>query len=119
MLTVIGLAAAIVAAYFAYKTANENGRNGVLWLFATLTVGFGLQLMAPLFIGIIAGIAIVATGSSIERAYQWLDDFAMPLGIILLLLSFVGMWLILRHVSRLPEDTPGNDLPPPPRFDQE
>ena len=42
MLVVLAFIAVLIAAFFAYKTASDNGRNGPLWALAT----FGL---APRF----------------------------------------------------------------------
>ena len=116
MLGVIALVAVMIAAYFAYKTANDNGRSGPLWALATIGVGFGFQIAIPLFIGIILGVVYVSTGTPVDQLQERIGGVASIIGMVMLFLSFIGVWLILRHVAKLPEDVPIEKLPPPPTF---
>jgi uncharacterized membrane protein len=118
MLTIIGLIAVIIATYFTYKTANDNGRSGPLWALATFGVGFGLQFIVPILIGIVMGVILISSGMSAEDIGENINGIAAILGIVLLFLSFIGIWLIMRHVAKLPEDVQVGSVPPPPTFDQ-
>jgi hypothetical protein len=118
MLGVIALIAVIVAAYFAYKTANDNGRSGPLWALATIGIGFGLQIVVPILIGIILGVIYVMMGTPVDQLQEQISGPATIIGFISIFLSFVGIWLVLRHVAKLPEDPPVERVPPPPTFDQ-
>ena len=118
MLGVIALIAVFVAAYFAYKTATDNGRSGPLWALATIGVGFGFQIVIPILIGIILGIVYVMTGTPVDQLQEKITGPATIVGFVMLFLSFVGIWLILKHVAKLPEDAPVERVPPPPTFGQ-
>lgn len=116
MLGVIGLVAVIVGAYFAYKTANDNGRSGPLWAFITIAIGLGFQLVIPVLIGMVIGIVYVASGTPVDELQDKITGPTLVIGIIAIVSSFVGIGLVLRHVSKLPEDDPAENLPPPPTF---
>ena len=115
MLAIAGLIAVFVATYFTYKTAKSTGRNP-LWALATLGVGLGFQLIIPLFIGIILGIVYVAGGTPVDTLQNAIAGVSMIIGIVCLVLSFIGMGLIVRHVSTYPEDGDEIHIPPPPTF---
>ncbi len=116
MLSILGFIAVFIAAYFVYKTAKDTGRNAVGWALLTLAVGFGVQIILPLFIGIILGVAMMTSGSSVTEIQESIAPAAMIIGIVCLILSFVGIWFIMRHISKLPEDE-SFAPPPPPTFD--
>ena len=118
MLGIIAFIAVFVAAYFAYKTASGNGRNGPLWALATLGVGFGFQIIIPILIGIVLGIIYISMGTPVDKLQAQISGPATIIGFVMLFLSFIGIWLILRHVAKLPEDAPVERVPPPPTFDQ-
>ena len=120
MIAILCLIAVFVATYFIAKTANETGRSGILWGLLTLSVGLGFQLIIPICIGILVGIVLMATGTppdQIESAFSgW---WTMLLGIGTIVLSFVGIGLIMKQVSKIPEDalmSPVAPPPPPPSF---
>lgn len=117
MLGIIALIGVFAAAFFAYKTATGNGRSGPLWALATLGVGLGFQIVMPVVVGIILAVVYMSMGTPPERLQEEITGPATIIGIVGLLLSFVGIWLILRQVSKLPADEPMTNLPPPPVFD--
>jgi hypothetical protein len=114
MIGILGFIAVFIVAYFAYKTANGTGRNGVLWALAALGVGFGFQIVLPIVIGIVMAFAYMAMGTPVDRIPEQITGPATIIGFVMLFLSFVGLWLILRHVSKFPEDPPAANAPPPP-----
>lgn len=119
VLTLIGLVFIVVFAYFVAKTSKDNGRNSVGWCLACLATGFGLQWFVPLFIGIAAGVVLVMTGTPVDKIQEVFLGWAVLITIFTMVLSVVGMFLILRHVSQLPDDDPETNVPPPPVFDQD
>ncbi len=67
MLSIFGLVAVFIATYYVYKTAKDTERNAVSWAFLTFAVGFGIQIILPLLIGIVITIVMSASGSSIAE----------------------------------------------------
>lgn len=119
MLGIIALVAVFIAAYFAYKTAAGNGRSGPLWALATLAVGLGFQIVIPIMIGIVLALVYMAMGTPADELQQEMSGVAGIIGIVSLVFSFIGIWLVLRHVAKLPDDPPVEKLPSPPVFDQD
>ena len=114
MLGILALIAVFISAYYAYKTANGTGRSGPLWALATLGVGLGCQIVLPVLVGLILGIVYVVTGTPVSDLQQKIAGITMIISFVALFLSFVGIWLVLRHISKIPEDRPGTPIPPPP-----
>jgi len=114
MLSIIGLAIVIVATYYTYKTAKDYGRNAALWAAATFGVGFGLQFVVPIVIGFVLAIIWVVQGSDPMRMQERLMGPAAVIGLICFGTSLVGMWMILKKVSQVPDEPVGSVPPPPP-----
>jgi len=117
MLSILALVAMIVAAYQVYKTASGNGHSGVLWAGIALAVGIGFQLVIPILIGLVLGVIYISTGTPVEELQNKINGPAMVIGIITIALSFFGVWLVYRHVSKIPDDAAVDHVPPPPTFD--
>lgn len=117
MLSILGLVVVVVATYFSYKTARDNGRNGFIWGLITFCVGFGMQIVVPLLIGIVLGIVWVATGTPTNELQSKIQGPALVIGIVTLVLSLVGMGLVLRYVSSITDDSDSHLPPPPAKFD--
>jgi thiamine transporter ThiT len=116
MLSIVGIFVMIFVAARVFQTANNTGRNGALWAMATVCIGLGFQFFIPVLIGGVWGLVYVLQGWPMETFQQDVMGLAIIISIICLILSFVGMFIVLKHVSKLlPDnhDTP----PPPPRFD--
>ena len=118
MISVIGFIIIFIVAYFAYKTANDTGRSGLLWAFITVAAGIGIQFVLPIIIGIVLALIYMAGGTPVTKLQEEISGIAIFIGIGSIALSLVAMWLILKHVSKLPEDEPAAAPPPPPTFDQ-
>ena len=116
MIGILAFIAIFIAAYFAYKTANDTGRSGPLWVLATLGIGIGIQIALPILIGIIMAAVYLMTGVPAERIAEKITGPLAIVGFISLPLSLIGIWMILRHVSKLPKDEPVIAPPPPPTF---
>lgn len=116
MLSILGLIIIIVASIHVFRTAKQYERNAVAWTLITLGVGLGVQLVLPLFIGIIIGIVMVAGGSSVEEIQASIAVPAIIISIACIILSVVAVLFILRHVSKIPE---GKSFTPPPSPPQE
>ena len=119
MIGIIALIAVIIAAVFAYRTAPETGRSAPLWALATLGVGCGLQIVFPMIVGVILALIFLWSGSPIEQLKEKVEAPAGIIGFIFLFPSAIGIWLILRHVSKLPEERPIEQVPPPPNFSED
>ncbi|HSK70183.1 MAG TPA: hypothetical protein VK892_00705 [Pyrinomonadaceae bacterium] len=114
MLSILGFIIIIVAAIHVYRTAKQYDRNAIGWTLITIGVGFGIQLILPLFLGIIIGIVMIASGSSIEEMQGSLNVPAFIIGLICLALSIAAVLLILRYVSKIPDEPPFTPPPSPP-----
>lgn len=114
MLSIIGLVIIIVATIQVYKTAKSYDRNAVGWALLTFGIGFSLQLILPLFIGVIIGIVMMANGSTPEQMQESIMLPATIIGIVCIILSVAAVLLILRFLSKIPEDKPFTPPPAPP-----
>lgn len=117
MLSILSFIGVLFAAYFIYKTAKDTGRNAVGWALLTLAVGIGIQIVLPILIGIIITFVMMLLGNSIAEVQEFVQIVAVIISIICLILSFVGIGLIIRHISKIPEDGSFVSPPPPPAFD--
>ena len=114
MLSIFGIIIIIVVAVFVYRTAKQYDRNAIGWTLITLGVGFGIQLIIPLFIGIVIGVVMIARGSTPEEMQASLNVPAQFIGIVFIVLSIVAVLLILRHVAQIPEEDSFTQPPLPP-----
>ena len=114
MLSILGLVAVFIATYFVYKAAKDTERNAVGWALLTFAVGFGTQIILPIIIGIVITIIMSASGSSIAEIQNSVQNIARIIGIPCLIFSIVGIWLIMRHVVKIPESETFTSPPPPP-----
>ena len=109
MLSIIAFAAIIVFTVYSFKTARDYGRNPFLWAVITFGIGFGLQFVLPIVIGIILAIIWLISGNTQAQMQAKIEGPAFFIGIITIVLSFIGMGLVLKFISRVPE---GVELPP-------
>lgn len=117
MLSIIGFVIVIVATYYVYKTAKDYGRNAVVWAIATFCLGFGIQFVVPFILGLILAVLYMSQGTTDAAAIQErILGPAIVIGIVSIALSGVAMWVMLRMVSRLPDEPPVSQPPPPPDF---
>jgi len=115
MLGIAGFVIMIAMTYQTYKTARDNGRNAGLWALAVFGVGFTFQFIIPFIVGVVLGIILVAQGTSDPVELQSkLTGPALILGIVCLVISIAGMWLVFKHVSKVPDVPVGGEVPPPP-----
>lgn len=118
MLSIAGIVAIVVFTIQAYKTANGTGRNGALWAFLTAAIGVIFQFVLPVIMGIVIGVYYMMTSGSVDDIESALNGYALILGIVFFIISIVGMWLVMKHVSKVPDDPPmsASAPPPPPTF---
>lgn len=114
ILVILGIAAVIVASVLAYRTANDYDRNGIVWAILVLVVGFGIQIILPVCIVIIYAIYTVASGGEGAGIGAIGVGSSLILSVGCLILSVVAIMLILRHLSKVPEDKPFTAPPLPP-----
>ncbi len=116
ILQLLGLAVIIVATYHIVKTAREYNRNAALWALLALGVGFGFQWVLPIVLGLALAIVYLATGTKQADLQAELSTPAMFITFACMGLSFVGMFFLLKLVSRIPDDPEPMPVPPPPTF---
>jgi hypothetical protein len=112
---------AIVVAIWAYRRANENGRNGLLWALAAVATWIGTQLIVSVGAGIAAGMGIELLGWP-EDLYDS-SGFTAAITILAIVMSILATWLLFKFMSRpvdaepIPVGSP--EPPPPPVFNQD
>lgn len=114
IIQILALVVVIVAAYHVFKTARDNGRSGAGWASLTVGVGLGLQWVLPIILGIVLAVVYMASGTKTTELQTALQTPAMILNLVCLALSFVGMYIILKFVSRIPDEPIATVAPPPP-----
>lgn len=112
LINLFGLILLIVFTVFAYKTANENGRNGIGWALITFFAGIGIQIILPGFILFIIAVIATVGGSSTQEIQENIP--IVTITIVCIFLSLGVSFLILRYLAKVPEDF---DLPPAPPSD--
>ena len=117
MLSVLGLIAVFIAAYFVYKTAKETNRNVFGWSLLTVAVGVGSQIILPGIIFFIIAAVMAVLGSPIKNVDDLPFGMTLIIGVFGLAASIAGIWLVMRHVSKIPDETTYNMPPSPPTFD--
>lgn len=117
IIPILGFAAVFIAAYFTYKTAKDTSRNAVGWTLLTLAVGFGLQIIFPVLIIFIIAAAMAISGKPLKNVDQLPWSLGTIIDLIGFVSSFVGIGLILRRVSIIPDDEIFAAPPMPPNFD--
>lgn len=113
----VALAFVIVATYYVFKTARDNGRSGAGWAVLAAAVGLGVQWFLPIILAIILAVVYVATGTRPDELAQTLETPATVISFACLILSVVGLLLILKLVSRVPDEPEALAVPPPPTFE--
>jgi uncharacterized membrane protein len=114
ILPLLGLIAIVIFTIFVFKTANENRHHALGWGAACLFVGLFLQWVLPIIIVIIVGFVLIVTGTRPENVADALGWWTFGITILCIALSFIGMFQILKRVSRIPDDEESFDEPPPP-----
>ncbi|MCU1290468.1 MAG: hypothetical protein JWN60_2697 [Acidobacteria bacterium] len=118
MISVVAFIAVIIAAYFVYKSAKDTNRNAVGWALLTFAVGVGLQIVFPAMILIVITVVMSISGKPLTN----IDELPWSLGTIIgltgVIVSFIGIWLILRRVSTIPDEEIFNVPPPPPSSEE-
>ncbi len=117
MLSILGFITVFIATYYIYKTAGDTNRNAVGWALLTFAVGFGLQIIFPILIVFFIAAAMAVSGKPLTNIEQL--PWSMDIIIVLIgwAVSFVGIWLIMRRVSTIPDEENFAVPPSPPTFD--
>lgn len=109
MLSILAFAAIVIFTVYAFKSARDYGRNGILWAFLTFGTGFALQFVIPFFVGILLAIILMVQGVPPNRMQDSVGGWGTLIGILGIVLSFIGMGVVLKLASRIPE---GGEMPP-------
>ena len=116
MLSILGLIAVFISAYFIYKTAKDTNRNAFGWSLLTVAVGIGLQIILPGLIFFIIAAVMAISGNPISDVDDLPFGTTMIVSILGLAASIVGIWLIMRRVSTIPDEEYFAAPPSPPTF---
>ena len=114
MLSILGIVVIIVATYQVYRTARDTGRNPALWAIITFVAGAGIQIVLPIIAVMIFAVYLLASGTPEAGLQEAASTPATIIGLLCLLLSFVAVWIILRVVSKRPEEKSFISPPTPP-----
>lgn len=111
----LGIILMIGAAWFGYKKAKLARRNPYLWGAIAFVTFF-----VPQFIFSVTAALIFSIG--VERRW-WdaaLDEQKTSfIGICSLVVGFIGLLLVYRHLDKIPVEKAEIQLPPPPTFGHE
>src|SRR4030095_4300071 len=114
MLTIFGFLAISVCTIQVYKTASGTDRSAPAWAAITAITGIALQFVLPVILSLVIAVVYMATGTSPEDVGTEIYGFALVIGILGLVLSVVGMYMVMKYVSRVKDDEPAARTPPPP-----
>ena len=103
----------VLAIWFGYKKARDTGRNPFLWAAICGATFIGVHLLTTIGIGLFSAFCIEVWGCDPEYFYQ-----AWYTILLSLIPSFAGIFIIFRYLDRVPKTVGRDELPPPPRFDQ-
>lgn len=114
MLFIGGIFAIVVFTIQVYKTAAGTERNAPLWAALTAVIGIFFQFVIPFLVGIVIAVYYLSVGTSPDNLGSEIFGLATILDVILLILSIVAMYFVSKHVSKVKDDLPGIQAPPPP-----
>jgi uncharacterized membrane protein len=117
MIGLIGFIAIFIVTYQVYKTAKSTERNPWVWSGLAAATGFGLQLVLPVAFAIVLTLYYLFSGTSADRLESEISGTVNVFGFVSLVASIVGMYLIMKHVSKVKDDepySPEQGPPPPP-----
>ncbi len=117
MLSILGLIAVFIAAYFIYSSARDTERNAFGWSLLTVAVGIGMQIILPGIIFVVIAAIMAILGKPIRDVDDLPFGTTMIVSILGLAASIVGIWLIMRRVSTIPDEENFAAPPSPPTFD--
>lgn len=98
-----GLTIVVVATFFVYKTAKENGRRALAWALANFGIGIGFQIILPIILAAAVVLFLLVSGKPQDRLQDAMEGPAWIITFVCLSLSVVAMGLILRFVAKIPE----------------
>jgi len=110
----LGFILIVVLTWQIYKTANDSGRNGVLWGVGTFIGSFVLQFAIGIGCGVLYGLGMAIWGWSQEG----LTQLTWPVSIIAIIVNVLAIWIVFRYLSKIPESDSFTTPPPPPTFNQ-
>lgn len=114
LLTLLGMAVVVAFGVLVYRTASDTGRSGGAWALLTVGIGFAIQFILPLFIGIAIGVFYIVSGRSPDEMAVSLFGLGFVIDIGCLILSVAGMMLVAKQVSKIPDEPFVHVAPPPP-----
>ncbi len=112
LLSILGFSIIIIFTVFAYKTAKDYERNAIGWALITFAIGFGVQIILPILIVIIIAIAMSVSGISPGQIQEEIP--VITISMICMVLSVAAGMLILRYLSKIPEEKSFVAPPSPP-----
>jgi hypothetical protein len=116
MLSILIFVFIIITPFFVYRSAKQSGRNAILWALLTLAAGIGLQIIVPILFGIIYAVILTVSGSSAREVQESIQSIGSIVGIFCLFISIISIFLIMRHVGKIPDEKPFISPPTPPTF---
>ena len=112
----LGIIVPIIVSWYVYKTAKENGRNGILWAFINFVAFFGAQLIFGLAVGVALGLGIALQGWDESVFEQVFQQWNILISLVGFAVGAICSWLIVRHVTRVPDEKFYPQPPAPPTF---
>lgn len=107
----IGTIFIIIAVFFVYRTAKQNGYRPGLWAVAAIAIFFGIQVLVAVGFGI--AVLIAAGEDGFDALFA---RFSSVVGIASSIAGAAGVMLVLRHVNQIPDEHFVDPPPPPSTF---
>ncbi|MDQ6785208.1 MAG: hypothetical protein M3033_00110 [Acidobacteriota bacterium] len=118
-ITTLGCVFVVVTSCYIYRAAKNNNHNATRWIFINLAVGIVFQFVLPLLIAATLVTFIITLKGSPRDIDKIYGKYGLIVDIIILVLNLVGIWLIIKHVSKSPQNKISVAPPMPPKFDQD
>ena len=109
----IGLIVLVIAPFYIYRSARENGHNPWLWTLLAIGAGVGLQIILPFLIGMLLVALMTGAGRLPSDMDESMRNYSFFIGMLSLALSLTAFLLISQYVSQVKKKSSDIDSAPP------
>ena len=106
----LGIIFIIIVAIQVYRTAKSTGRNPILWTAVAVVGFFAVQFAIGISIGIFFAFGMEMWGWPENK----LDEYAWIINWAVFIPAAIAMFVLMKVLSRLPDEPTMLTVPPPP-----